>query len=387
MYLGYVSPFLVYNTACTMANPTRLASIAVIGLMLAACAPQSVKQRIDPFPLTFPLVEAGTLEIEGHIVGQPRVRDGIVYLATREGYLTAVVVPSRSVLWRFKADHTISAGPELGESHVIVHDDAHRFYLLDLKGVLIFRKQIDGEVTTAIRESGGQLFFGGSGGKIAALDVSNNGAESWSYQAPGPVTAGPVVVDDRVIFGTADGRLLALGFDGRKAWEFTAAGALSVDPAAAGGRLYFGTDDRYFYCLNASTGKKVWSRRLQGAPLHPALVCGPRLAVAASNSVVYLLARRGGSILSWEAVASRIIHDLAAAGPSLLVSSAAPDFAALDARSGKRAGQYEASGPLAAGAVWSPPFIMLAVEEEEAGRQRLVFLAPGPGRQPQPGKN
>jgi outer membrane protein assembly factor BamB len=151
-----------------------------------------------------------------------------------------------------------------------------------------------------------------------------------------------------------------------------------VDPAAGDGKLYFGTENRFFYCLNAATGKKTWSRRLQGALLHPALVHGRRLALAASNSVIYFISRRGGSILSWEAVPSRVVHDLASAWPVILVSSGGPSLGALDFSTGRRLGEHLASGPLAAGALWVPPFIVLVVEDTDSGRQRLVFLKPQP---------
>ncbi len=112
-----------------------------------------------------------------------------------------------------------------------------------------------------------------------------------------------------------------------------------------------------------------------GAPLsiRPSSA-GNTVAVAASNSVVYLLSRQGGSILSWEAIPSRVVFEPAAAGPLALVSSASPAVMALDLRTGKRAGQYEASGPLVAGAVWSSPYVVLFVEDEASGRQKIVFL-------------
>jgi hypothetical protein len=98
------------------------------------------------------------------------------------------------------------------------------------------------------------------------------------------------------------------------------------------------------------------------------------VAVAASNSVVYLLSRKGGSILSWEAIPSRVVYELAAAGPLALVSSASPTVTALDLRTGKPAGQYESSGSLVAGAVWSSPYVVLFVDDEASGRQKIVFL-------------
>jgi len=355
-----------------------LGVFTISGLALAGCAGPAKRLLVDPSVVRFPLVEAGTLEIDGTVVGQPRARDGIVYFATREGFLTAVVVPARQILWRFKADHSISASPELGGNHIVICDDGNVLYVLDMRGLLVFKKQIDEAVTSAVRENRGRLYFGTASGKVVTLDLSANGVQLWKYQAAAAITAGPVFSGDLVIFGAADGRLLALDHTGKPVWEFSAKGAIAADPTVADGRLYFGTQDRYFYCLNAATGKKIWSRRLQGAPRHPALIHGRRLVVPASNSVVYFLSGRGGSILSWESVPSRIVHEIAVAGPLILVSSAGPLFVAYDFATGKRVGQHLASGPLAAGVLWVSPFIVLVVGDEESGRQRLIFLRPQP---------
>ena len=347
---------------------------AILGLAFASCAGPAKRPLVDPSAVKFPLVETGTLEIDGTVVGQPRARDGIVSFATREGFLTAVVVPARQVLWRFKADQSISVSPELGENHILLRDDANVLYVIDFRGSLVLKKQVDEAVTSPVRENRGRVYFGTARGKIFALDLAANGAQAWEYRAASAITAGPVFSDDLVIFGAADGRLLALEHSGKPVWEFTAQGTTAADPAVADGRLYFGTQDRYFYCLNAAIGKRIWSRRLQGAPLHPALIHGRRLVVPASNSVVYFLSGRGGSILSWESVPSRIVHKIAVAGPLILVSSAGPLFVAYDFATGKRVGQHLASSPLAAGALWVSPFIVLVVEDTDSGRQRVVFL-------------
>jgi outer membrane protein assembly factor BamB len=126
--------------------------------------------------------------------------------------------------------------------------------------------------------------------------------------------------------------------------------------------------------LRAGDGRKIWSRRLQGAPFHPAIVFGRRIAVVASNSVVYFLSVRSGSILAWENVPSRIVYEPARAGASLLVSPAADRLLVFDLRTGEPIGQHLFSGTLAAGAVWSSPFVVLVVEDAGSGRQRLVFL-------------
>jgi outer membrane protein assembly factor BamB len=351
--------------------------VLVLGIAAITCAPAKNAPLIDPFLLRFPLVEAGKLDIEGTIVGQPRARDGIVYFATREGFLTAVVVPARQILWRFKADHTISVSPELSENHVLLRDDGNIVYVVDLRGSLVLKQQLDEGATTAVREDRGKIFFGTANGKIFTLDLPADGAQLGEYTAAASTTAisaGPVFIDELVIFGAADGRLIALDQAGKPAWDFAAKGAIASDPAVAAGRLYLGTEDRFFYCLNAATGKKIWCRRLQGAPLHPALVQGLRLVVPASNSVIYFLSRKGGSILSWEAVPSRVVYELAVAGRLLLVSSASPNVAGFDISTGKPVGQHVAFGTLAAGALWVPPFVVLIDEEVDSGSQKFIFL-------------
>lgn len=309
-FTGNVSPFLVYNDGRTMEMIRRGAIFAAAVLTVAACSATTRPRLVDPFPLSFPLVQAGSLEIPGRVVGQPRARDGIYRYVDREGYLTQIVIPSRTVLSRDKVIPSGPGSPPLDGAFAA--------------GPMLVR---DGSVppkTTLAVHSGGLLVAG----------------------------------DD----------------NGRRLWEFQAAGTIPADPVVAGGRVYFGDSERTFYCLSLATGRPKWKRKLQGAPLYTALVMGRRLVVAASNSVVYILSARGGSILSWESVPSRVVYGPAPAGPVVLLSSASPAVVALDPRTGKRLGRYEAPGPLAAGAVWSPPFVVLAVEHPDTGHHRLVFL-------------
>ncbi|MBP7705855.1 MAG: PQQ-like beta-propeller repeat protein [Candidatus Aminicenantes bacterium] len=281
------------------------ATVALTALAVAACAAAPPKTLVDPFPLRFPLVEVGALEIEGHVVGQPRAHDGVLTFATDDGFVTAVVIPSRAVLWR---------RPGQAEA----------------------------------------------GGTILQTALACGG--------PGP--AGP----DTPLLRVEGDRLRAFDAEGGMIWEFAADGRITAEPSVSSGRVYFGTASRTFYCLKAETGKAKWRRRLQGAPLQRAVVQDRTVVVPALNSVVYFLSARGGSILSWETVPSRVVYELAPAGPVVLVSSASPTVVALDPRTGKRVGQYEAPGPLVAGAVWTPPYVVAAVEDPDTGLQRLVFL-------------
>jgi outer membrane protein assembly factor BamB len=359
-----------------------LAAFALLGLTLTSLAGQAKKPLIDPFPLRFPLVEAGSLEIEGHVVGQPQAYHGMVYFAIRAGCLMAVGAPSGGVLWWFQADHSISSSPMLSGDFVLIRDDGGVFYGINrTTGALFYKTAIPAAVTDAVGIFDGGTFLGTADGGFLCLDPG--GGIGGAYRPPGPqakITAGPAPVFDKdawldfLLFGYEDGRLMAVEPKGRPAWEFRARGAIQPGLGQFGKNVFFGDSERMFYCLDGATGKKVWSRRLQGAVLHPTVVRDGIVAVAASNSVVYRLSAGGGSILSWEAIPSRIIYEPAAAGSLALLTWAGPTLIALDLPSGKRAGQYQVSGVLAAGAVWSPPYVVLFEEDAASGRQRIVFL-------------
>jgi len=364
-----------------MAMFRRIAILAAVALSAAACSAAIEKPLVDPVGFALPLVEAGPLEIDGQVAGQPLARDGIVYCATRDGWLTAVVVRSRSVLWRFRAGQTLSRGPELGDGRLILVDDSNTLHVINSQGVPILAQTIEAKVVTASREQGGRVFFATEGGCIMALDIASGGTPAWVFRDPSSdaaVTAGPVFAGGLVLFGRSDGRLLAFKTSGELVWQRRIGGAINSDPLFDRGRVFVGTEDRIFSSLKASNGRKIWSRRLQGAPLGPAVASGRRLALAASNSVVYLLARRGGSIVSWAAVPSRIIHEPVAARPALLISSAEPGLLALDGETGEMLGRYAATGSQPAGPLWVSPFVVLFDEDAESGRQRMIVLETRP---------
>jgi outer membrane protein assembly factor BamB len=93
----------------------------------------------------------------------------------------------------------------------------------------------------------------------------------WNFTTNMVVWASPAVVGGYVYIGSDGGIAYCLNAsDGSKIWNYTiparnqsrpgAGGpAIGSSMAVADGYVYFGCYDRNVYCLNASTGEKVWN--------------------------------------------------------------------------------------------------------------------------------
>jgi len=75
-----------------------------------------------------------------------------------------------------------------------------------------------------------------------------------------------VIAGGKVYFGSVgDGKVYCVdAATGKVVWTFLTGGPVRLAPSVVGGKVYFGSDDGYVYCIGAADGKEVW--RLRAAP-------------------------------------------------------------------------------------------------------------------------
>ena len=86
---------------------------------------------------------------------------------------------------------------------------------------------------------------------------AERGSELWAFETRGGIDSSPVVVGERVFFGSNDGNVYAVGLgDGGEKWKFEAGSQVSASPAVGQGRLVIGTEDGQIYCFGRKEGAK-----------------------------------------------------------------------------------------------------------------------------------
>lgn len=141
---------------------------------------------------------------------------------------------------------------------------------------------------------GDTLYFAGHEGDVFALDAET-GLPLWRFNAvTGSIVDGPTLAEDRLIFGTTEGKLYVLTTDGAEApgWQ----GGKSVGdgvwaaPVVDGGNVYAATMDGTVRAYSLADGSEVWDEPFKAPAAVPALaMLDGTLFVPSFDKHVYLV--------------------------------------------------------------------------------------------------
>lgn len=207
--------------------------------VLGGCSSGSLKEAPEPLPADVP--QKARLDIDWwHILGERYAEvpfHRIAPVVTERGILTAspfgeVVLLSEQgrFIWRRQVADQITAPLAQDSRHMAVVTGNGDLLLLDWDGNTHWSTRISALATEAPVMLEDRVIVQTTDGRIMALE-RNSGRVLWSYQDAEPDltvtgTARPVVVDDLVVTGLANGKLIALNIrDGSPAWEYRIARA------------------------------------------------------------------------------------------------------------------------------------------------------------------
>ncbi len=180
-------------------------------------------------------------------------------------------------------------------------------------------------------------------GRIAALSA-RTGKVLWQRDLPSRAESTPVVVRDRLYFGSEDGTVYGLRTrNGKTDWTYQAADDVKASLAYKDGRLYFGDYSGSVNALRARDGKLVWSRsNVSPENFYSAPAVGfGRIFLSSTDGKVHALRMNGDVDWRFSAgpqgyiYAAPALADPRGLGPTVFIGSHDRRFYALDARSGR----------------------------------------------------
>lgn len=254
------------------------------------------------------------------------VDDGIAYVSSPDGTVTALRVSDGFRLWRYE-------GGKVGETSTTVADGAVflctltfdndamtvRIDALDASdGSLLWSRTLPVNAPTPIQLAvvAGILYVSSGTDSIDTFGA-RDGSLLWDYTSHRSLASMPSVVDGVVYVSTEDGHVFALrASDAFPLWQSTSLfPASSASPTVADGIVYLNLQDGSLEALRASNGALLW-RDLPPTPLTESspIVAGRVVYVSALDGSVYALRASDGYML-WRAA----LHVPNVLPPSLLV--------------------------------------------------------------------
>ncbi len=194
------------------------------------------------------------------------------YNPAHTGYNPDTTGPSQlKLVWRYQTGGMIRSSPALVGGRLYIGSDDEYLYCLDAAdGSLRWKYKTDGAVCSAPAVVGNKVYFGSFDHSVYCLDAGS-GSLVWKYETGYLVYSSPCVVDDKVFICSNDDHIYCLNAQtGTQVWNFKFRSINVVDPtgynsnynnagpAVVNGKVYIGWGDGSMYCLDETTGAKIW---------------------------------------------------------------------------------------------------------------------------------
>jgi outer membrane protein assembly factor BamB len=205
----------------------------------------------------------------------PVIGLGKILAADRNGLVQAREPGTGRLIWEAETDVNFSAGPGLGAGTVILgSSDAEVVALNSENGELLWKAEVSSEVLSIPVIAKGIVVVRTTDGAVIALN-EKTGAKLWSYEHNAPALSvrgigAPIIIEDNVIEGYDNGKLMALRLaDGKYVWETSIAIPkgrseverlvdLDVDPIEVGGVIYIASYHGGAAAISELDGDVLW---------------------------------------------------------------------------------------------------------------------------------
>ncbi len=192
-------------------------------------------------------------ETEGYVHGTPAIVNNAVVISGCDSYLRLINIADGVEQQKIALGDYVAASPAILNNRAYAGTFGNQVLCAGLEGSEILWRYEHPERHFPFYASAAVtpdiVVIGGRDKMVHALK-SETGELLWTYPAKSRVDSSPVIVGERVFFGTVGGELVALNLNsGEKVWEFVVGAAIIASPSVVDGKLVIGADDGRIYCF------------------------------------------------------------------------------------------------------------------------------------------
>jgi outer membrane protein assembly factor BamB len=247
------------------------------------------------------------------VYGTPAVSDSVVYVGGYDGYLYALStepdpdLPRQPrLLWQERVGRGVDdeiepivASPVVADGLLLVASSDGYVYAYDVEEQAeVWRFRTGDKVWSTPAVANGAAYFGSMDKNVYAVSLED-GAELWRFVTGGAVVAAPVLAGDRVYIGSLDSAFYALDArSGALEWRFDGADSWYWGEAVVSeGTVLAPSLDGNLYALDADTGDLRWTVETEGAIVGSPAVVFDMVAVPSNDGRIRLARLRDGAEL------------------------------------------------------------------------------------------
>jgi len=249
------------------------------------------------------------------------IYDNKIYIPNVDDRLRCIDAATGNTLWRFNTTRDCDSSPCVVDGRLyIAGENGHARCIDPQSGKEIWRTFLGGigpgtkpgsngsETSPAIAD--GDYYAATYDGDLFCLDT-RNGKVKWKTKTHDDTDASPVVSGDFVYAAAEEKASHVFAFErdkGREIWRYSknTRGYWST-PAVAGGRLYIGGDDNRLHCVDAGSGRGIWTFKTGGAVWSSPCVVDGKVIFGSRDGHLYMVDAGSGKQVWRHKVDGRII--------------------------------------------------------------------------------
>ena len=299
-----------------------------------------------------------TMDLDDVMISAPVISDGILYAASQNGSVYAVLLENRTVKWKKTFEDSFESSPVFLDNSLYLGSLGGLFFRLDsLDGSVVWQAEIgtriagSANILPADRQF---IFFGCYDSGFYSVDT-DSGKIRGSLQAESYINGTPAADENILAFGSCDGNLyIADGLKDEKETVFEFGNYIAGSPLIQNGTVTAAAYNGMIKSYDLETKKLLWEWQ---EPSNGAFVASPssdgRLIVTGNkNGTVYALDAWSGQ-LAWEFKCGGGIEASALiAGDKVFIGSADGYLYIIDLNNGKEITSFAMDGIPYSASAW-----------------------------------